>query len=150
MQPTQTILLVEDNQDDVLLMKRALARAGISNPLQVVEDWRKAIEYLDGAGHYKDRKRYPYPGVVFLDLMLPHLNGFDVLHWLNERSDLFRPVVVVLSSSNSPADMERVKKLGAALYAIKPPDAALFNQVSECCGIQWAQKAIAHAAGQTT
>lgn len=132
-----TILLVEDNEDDVFLMKRALKSARIFNPLQVAEDGNLAIEYLAGEGPFADRALFPYPAVMFLDLKLPHKSGFEVLAWLNGRRDLVRPVVVVLSSSNSPQDMEQVLALGGGLYAIKPPDAALFQRISEMFGIAW-------------
>ena len=131
------ILLVEDNEDDVFLMKRALKRAGVFNPLHVVNDGCKTIEYLDGAGKFSHRREHPYPDLMFLDLMLPHRSGFDVLEWLNGRPDLPRPVVVVLSSSNSPLDMERVTQLGAALYKVKPPDTGLFDQITESFQIRW-------------
>lgn len=136
-QTTHAILLVEDNEDDVFLMQRALKKAGISNPVRVAEDGQQAIDYLAGVGKYSNRFEYPYPGVVFLDLKLPEKTGFDVLEWLQGRSDLPRPTVVVLSSSNSPRDIDRVKELGAASYAIKPPEMGLFRQITEMFGIEW-------------
>lgn len=132
-----TILLVEDNEDDVFLMERALKSAGILNPVCVVEDGQRAIDYLEGSGDFADRARFPYPLVVFLDLKLPRKSGFDVLGWLRGRSDLPQPLIVVLSSSNSPQDMERVTALGAARYAVKPPTVDLFQQLTESFQIAW-------------
>lgn len=132
-----TILLVEDNEDDVFLMKRALKSAGIINPLQVSEDGEHAIAYLDGQGEFANRGNFPFPLVVFLDLKLPKKSGFKVLGWLRSRGDLAQPVVVVLSSSNSPQDLERVTALGATRYAIKPPKGELFQELSRSFKIAW-------------
>ena len=71
MTANRTILLVEDNKDDVFLMKRALQSARIVNPVVVVETGQEAMDYLAGAGKFADRERYPLPAVVFLDLKLP-------------------------------------------------------------------------------
>jgi CheY-like chemotaxis protein len=139
--PTRrTILLVEDNEDDVFLMKRALRSARILNPIQVMEDGQKAIDYLSGAGPFADRVQYPYPQIIFLDLKLPHKSGFDVLAWRQKNRDLPQSIVIVLSSSNSPQDMERVTALGAAFYSIKPPTPALFDKLTELFAIDWERK----------
>lgn len=129
------ILLVEDNEDDVFLMRRALKAAGILNPLQVLEDGMQAIAYLAGEGEYAERQKYPVPAVVFLDLKLPHKSGFDVLEWMRERRE--NPPVVVLSSSNSPNDEKRATALGAILCAIKPPAPHLFQTVADLIKTSW-------------
>jgi len=71
MTTTGSILLVEDSEDDVFLMKRALKNAGITNPLFVVEDGQQAVDYLAGEGQYADRSQNPLPSIIFLDLKLP-------------------------------------------------------------------------------
>jgi CheY-like chemotaxis protein len=133
-----TILLVEDNEDDVFLMRRALKSAKIGNPLQVMEDGQQAIDYLSGTGAYADRNAFPYPEVVFLDLKLPHKSGFDVLTWLQGRPDLPRPTVFVLSSSNLPKDMERAAMLGAKSYLVKPPSPESLHTLGTQYQIRWA------------
>lgn len=80
-----TILLVEDNEDDVLFLRRALKLAGILNPLQVVRDGRQAIDYLEGSGAYMNRAEFPLPCLVLLDLKLPRVMGLDVLRWIDRR-----------------------------------------------------------------
>ncbi|HUS35041.1 MAG TPA: response regulator [Verrucomicrobiae bacterium] len=118
-----TILLVEDNEDDVFLMKRALKSAGIVNPLQVVEDGQQAVDYLSGVGTYSDRTAHPLPAVVFLDLKLPLMMGLEVLGWIRKQSFLEDVVVVVLTSSNEPSDLKQAYRLGANSYIVKPPSA---------------------------
>jgi CheY-like chemotaxis protein len=117
----RTILLVEDNEDDVFLMERALKGAGIANPLQIVSDGQEAIDYLSGTGKFADRAAYPLPAVVFLDLKLPLRTGHEVLAWIRERSEFETLVAVVLTSSNEPSDVRRCYSLGANSYLVKPP-----------------------------
>ena len=75
----ETFLMVEDQPDDVILLKYALLKTGLNNPVKVVKNGREAIEYLGGTGTYADRKKFPIPSLIFLDLKLPILDGFNVL-----------------------------------------------------------------------
>lgn len=115
------ILLVEDNEDDVFLMKRALKAAGVLNPLLVVEDGQEAIDYLSGAGKFNDRTIYPVPAMVLLDLKLPIIKGLEVLAWIRKQPELRGVVVVVLTSSSEPSDLSESYRLGANSYIVKPP-----------------------------
>src|SRR6476660_7885214 len=124
MTPASAILLVEDNDDDVFLMKHALASAGVSNAVLVVESGQRAVDYLSGEGPYSDRSRYPMPAVVFLDLKLPLMSGHEVLAWIRAQRQLESLVVVVLTSSNEPSDVRRAYSLGANSYLMKPLTAA--------------------------
>src|SRR5437899_3388971 len=99
-----TILLVEDNEDDIFLMRRALKKAQIVTNLQSVTDGQQALDYLSGAGQFSDRGVFPLPTVVFLDLKLPYVGGFEVLAWLREQPLLNSIVVVVLTSSAENRD----------------------------------------------
>ena len=117
----RTLLLVEDNEDDVFLMERALKDAAVINPLFVVQDGQEAIDYLGGVGKYRERTQYPLPAVVFLDLKLPYKSGHEVLAWLRSRKELESLIVVVLTSSNEPTDLRKSYALGANSYLVKPP-----------------------------
>ena len=132
-----TILLVEDNEDDVFLMKRAFKAAGISNPLQVVEDGQAAVDYLAGKDIYSDRNQFPLPAVVFLDLKLPLLPGLDVLAWIREQPHLNNMVVVVLTSSNETFDLKTAYSLGANSYVVKPPTAAQLIELAKAFKWYW-------------
>ncbi len=143
----ETILLVEDTEDDVFLMRRVLKKNGIANPLRVVEDGQQAIDYLDGAGPFADRVAYPYPKYVFLDLKLPLKSGFDVLSWINNRAGLPKPYIFVLTSSNLPSDMSKVKAMGADTYIIKPPSLETFDRLSQLFGIDWQKGPLPLAGG---
>lgn len=120
-QPSPTILLVEDSNDDVFIMQRALKQAAISYPVQVLTDGQQARAYLDGQGEYSDRQRFPLPFLLFLDLKLPYLNGFEILSWMREQPELHYILVVVLTGSAEPKDQDRAQALGARSYLVKPP-----------------------------
>src|SRR5919205_937131 len=108
-----SVLLVEDDPNDVTLTQRAFARAGFANPLQIVNDGEQAIAYLAGDARYADRQRYPLPILVLLDLKLPRKSGFDVLGWLRGVPDVRRLPVVVLTSSAQSPDIDRAYDAGA-------------------------------------
>lgn len=115
-----TILLVEDDPNDVLLTQRAFRRANLVNPLQVVQDGEAAVLYLGGQGSYADRDRYPLPIIMLLDLKLPRLSGLEVLEWLRQQPGLKRLPVVMLTSSRENVDLNRAYDLGANSYLVKP------------------------------
>ena len=122
------ILLVEDNEDDVFFMSRALNKANVACPLQVATNGQEALEYLAGEGKYSDRNTYPLPSVVFLDLKLPYMHGFEVLHWIQQQPFLKQLHVVVLTSSPEKADRQKAKDLGAKAYLVKPPTEEMIHQ----------------------
>lgn len=126
-----TLLLVEDNPDDVFLMQRALKKTGLSFPINIVTDGRQAIEYLSGAEQYEDRTRYPLPSMVFLDLKLPYLNGFEVLEWIREHPTLGELDVSILTSSPEDRDKQTAQRLGARAYLVKPPTDTSLLEVLE-------------------
>jgi CheY-like chemotaxis protein len=117
------ILLVEDNDDDVFLMQRAVVKAKLTTPMQIATDGQQALDYLGGIGQYRDRLAHPIPEVVFLDLKLPYVHGFDVLRWIREQPELKQLTVFILTSSPEERDRERAKELGARGYLVKPPTA---------------------------
>lgn len=122
------LLLVEDNDDDVVLMRRAIRSAGIENAVQVVEDGQVAIEYLMGNGVFADRQAHPLPGIVLLDLKLPRVSGLEVLEWIRNNPGTRSLVVIVLTSSNQPSDMRKAYQLGANSFVVKPGD---FEQLQD-------------------
>ena len=117
------LLLVEDNEDDAFLMKRSLKAAGIPQAIHVAADGQQAIDYLAGQGQYADREAYPLPSVVFLDLKLPFKSGHEVLAWVRSQRALAEIIVIVVTSSNQPSDLEEAYRLGANSYVVKPPAA---------------------------
>lgn len=134
---SDTILLVEDSEDDVLFMQRALVSAGYKHPLQVAPDGQSALDYLGGVKQYADRKTYPLPSLVLLDLKLPHVLGLDVLKWIRSRPELQTLPVVVLTSSGERSDLERAYRLGANCFMVKPSDTDDLDGLAKCLVDYW-------------
>ena len=79
------ILLVEDSEDNVFLVRHAMHKAGVTTPVEVTTSGEQAIEYLGGINGYSDWHRFPLPSIVLLDLKMPGMDGFDVLKWIRQR-----------------------------------------------------------------
>lgn len=114
-----TVLLAEDNEDDLFLTKRVLKKAGIG-PVFHVADGREAMDYLAGRGDYADSARFPRPDVVLLDLKMPEFTGHEVLEWLRGQPELKGLKVYVLTSSDEMRDRQRVESAGVQGYFVKP------------------------------
>ncbi len=117
---TRAILLVEDDDNDSLIMTRALTGAGLTCRICQAKDGREAQDYLSGAGKFADRLEYPLPYLVLLDLKLPQLPGLGVLKWLRERPEFDSTIVLVLTSSPMPKDIQEAYLLHANAYLVKP------------------------------
>jgi CheY-like chemotaxis protein len=133
----RTILVVEDTEDDVFFLKRALKAASIGNPVQVVEDGQKAIDYLSGTGPYSDRETYPLPFLVLLDLKLPLVMGLDVLKWIRARSEYDGILVAVLTSSQQDQDLTATTQLGGNFYFVKPPTPQKLSELVKKLATDW-------------
>jgi len=133
----KTILLVEDNPDDVELTLRAFEQANIANEVRVVRDGAAALELLLARGEHEGRERGDDPQLVLLDLKLPRVSGLDVLRELrsHERTQLLP--VVVLTSSQEERDVVESYRLGANSYVRKPVDFAEFVEATRQLGLYW-------------
>lgn len=123
------ILLVEDDENDVFIMKRALTKANITVPLHLATNGREAIEYLSGAGKYSDRAAFPLPSCIFLDLKLPYVLGFEVLEWIRKQPALANISVFILTSSPEERDRQRARELDVKAYLVKPPTPKMLLEV---------------------
>jgi len=119
------ILLVEDDRDEVFLIQRAFQKADMKNPLQVLRDGEEAIDYLSRFGALAGEPSHsPEPALMLLDLKMPRKTGFEVLAWLRQQPNLKRMIVIVLTSSNQPVDINHAYDLRANSYLVKPADFA--------------------------
>jgi CheY-like chemotaxis protein len=116
----ECLLYVEDEDTDVFLMRSGLVMAGITLPLRVANHGQEAIDYLLGKGDFADREVYPFPKLMLLDLKLPGVNGFDVLHWVRDQPTFRSLKIVVFSSSKQMIDIRQAYRLGANSYYVKP------------------------------
>ena len=136
MNANQTILLVDDSEDDTVLMKHACQAAQFKPSVQTVSNGAEAIAYLKGEGSYADRGKFPLPTVMLLDLNMPKVSGFDVLTWVRMQPGLKRLSIIVFSASSRPEDVERTFDLGVNSYLVKPGSVAELIALM-CCLRDW-------------
>ena len=109
-----TVLLVEDDANDALLLQRAFHRAKLTSLLRVVTDAEQAMAYLENDGN-------PTPSLLLLDLNLPRVSGLELLEWLRKKEDPLKDLpVIVLTSSRDTEDIDQAYALGANSYMAKP------------------------------
>jgi len=130
----QVVLLVEDNEADVKLTRRAFAKAGFAARLDVVADGVEALDYLHGSD---GNPPGPLPDVVLLDLNLPRLSGHDVLERIRAAERTRRLPVVVLTSSVEEGDVAKSYDRGANSYVRKPVAFDAFIEATRYMGTYW-------------
>ena len=131
------ILLVEDNLQDLQLTLRALAKANLSNHIEVKRDGAEALEFIFGEGPYAGRNLQNGPKVVLLDLKLPKVDGLEVLKRLKSDERTLRIPVVMLTSSQEQSDLVESYRLGVNSYIVKPVNFERFAQAVRELGMYW-------------
>lgn len=133
----QTILLVEDNNDDAELTVRAFNRAKVKNPLVRARDGEEALDYLFGRGAYAGRDVRDLPAVTLLDINMPKINGIEVLKAIRADERTKHLPVVVLTSSNEDKDRLNAYRHFANSYVLKPVDYDQFVTAASQLGLYW-------------
>lgn len=118
-----TILVVDDDANDRVLIESALRAADTRWPITLLSGGADAIEYLKGEGCYSDRERFPYPTIIITDLKMIPVDGLEVLDFLRSRPKSTIVPTVVFSSSADPDDIDKAYALGASCYHVKAADA---------------------------
>lgn len=132
-----TVLVADDDENDILFLQQAFLEAQVLNPVQAVHGGLEAIQYLKGEGVYANRQKYPLPSLMLLDLKMPGCDGFEVLKWLKERREIYTFPVVVLSSSSELRDTQRAMELGASAYSVKPCGLAYLMEMAKELRARW-------------
>jgi CheY-like chemotaxis protein len=114
------IFYVEDDENDTFLMRRALKKCGIENPLVIASDGQEAIDFLESLRESARADSDSLPCLILLDLNLPNKNGHEVLQWIRKNSAFRTLVVIILSSSSHDKDIHRAYASGANAYIVKP------------------------------
>jgi len=131
------ILLVEDNQSDIALTKRAFEKGHIVNDLMVVEDGQEALDYIFCMDKYASRDKNDIPALVLLDLKLPKIDGFEVLKRIRSTEKIKRLPVIILTSSKQEQDVAAGYDLGVNSYIRKPVDFNQFVEAIKNLGLYW-------------
>lgn len=139
--PNTTILYIENEPDDVFLVRRAMKKAGIEAQVAVVENGEQAIAYLQAVGRYSDPNQYPLPSLVLVDLNMPLLNGLEFLDWRQTDATARMIPVVVFTSSRHPRDVNQAYGYGANGYLIKPSAPDLLLQALQALNSFWLARA---------
>ncbi|MBF0291566.1 MAG: response regulator [Nitrospinae bacterium] len=120
------MLLVEDDPSHRLLIRKNLENHGVTNDINEVEDGQEALDYIYGVGEYADRKKYPMPDIVILDIKMPRVDGFGVLERLKSDPKMKRIPVIMLTTSSRDEEIAKGYEYGANAYVTKPLDFADF------------------------
>lgn len=134
MDPGPIILLVDDSQNDLLLMRVAFKNAGSTCLLHEVHSGEEALAYLKGEPPYDDRAKFPPPAIVFLDVNMPMKDGFAVLEWVRAQPALKRLSIIMLTASMRREDLERAFDLGANSFLVKPSNLDELTKMLRCLG----------------
>jgi CheY-like chemotaxis protein len=133
----KTILLAEDNRQDVELTIEALNEHNLANHVVVVRDGVETMEYLNYEGQFKNRKK-GLPAVLLLDIKMPRMDGIEVLEAIRGNKKFKALPVVMLTSSREEPDLIRCYDLGVNAYVVKPVSFKDFIEAVKYIGIFWA------------
>lgn len=124
---SRPVLLIDDSHEDLFLIKRLLARAGIKQPIVTVDGGEEAIVFLRAAALPAAEDLLPC--AIFCDVKMPKQNGFDVLEWVRSEKALNGVPVIMLTGGDVPADRERARELGAARFLVKFPTPDVLREI---------------------
>ena len=126
-----SLLIVEDDPDALLLLRRAFRKVGLHASLHVVTDGEEAVAYLAGEGIFADRRANPLPCIILLDLKLPKRSGLDVLEWKRRQPHVREIPVIIVTTSEEESDRQRAAELGARHYDVKLIDSGSLLRLAE-------------------
>jgi CheY-like chemotaxis protein len=132
-----TLLVVEDNEDDIFFIERIFKQIGARCDLRFVRDGVEAVEYLSGKGQFEDRAKHPLPTIILLDLKMPRMNGFGVLEWMQKQPEIKLIPTIVVTSSTMQEDVTRAYRAGANAVMNKPVDKDSLLQMLKTFHLYW-------------
>lgn len=134
---TLVILMADDDEDDILLTRKALQKGKLLNPLHTVHDGEELLDYLLHRGDYTDEEKAPRPGVILLDLNMPRKDGREALKEIKAHDDLKDIPIVVFTTSKAEEDIYRSYKLGVNSFITKPVTFENLIEVMQMLGKYW-------------
>jgi CheY-like chemotaxis protein len=131
------VLMAEDDEHDILATRRAWKKHHISNPLYIVNDGEKCLDFLHRRGKYGEPGTAPRPGILLLDIRMPKMDGLAVLKHIRQDGQLRRLPVVILTTSRAEEDRLRSYDLGANAYIVKPVGFNNFSDAVRTINLFW-------------
>ncbi len=132
------ILLVEDDENDILITKRAFKKGKLTNRVFVVRDGEEALDFLYHRGKYKDEEKFPRPGLILLDINMPKMDGIEVLKRIKNDPELKKIPVIMLTISQRDQDIIESYQLGVNSYIVKPVEFEKFREAVSTIDLYWA------------
>jgi CheY-like chemotaxis protein len=114
------ILIAEDDENDAIILERALRKVGFENPFRFCRDGTEVLEYLKAEGKYHDRREFPFPRILITDLKMPKMGGIEILKWLYHHPDCNMIPKIVFTASKHATDIQEAYKWGVNSYLVKP------------------------------
>jgi CheY-like chemotaxis protein len=142
MEPRSTILLIEDNPDDVLLFQRALRAGQQDYDVHVATSGQEAIDYLQRAGQGGDVQQFPVPKFIIMDNALPVITASEFLRWISAHPIYGVVPTVVLAGSNAPSDVKLAFELGVHSYFVKPTSSSKLEELMKMIFHYWAESSV--------
>ncbi|MGH8000638.1 MAG: response regulator [Brasilonema sp.] len=136
-QTTITILMADDDEDDCMLVREALAESRLANKLHIVNDGEELMDYLYHRGMYASKNTAPRPNLILLDLNMPKKDGREALREIKADPRLRQIPVVILTTSKAEEDVYSSYDLGANSFIIKPVTFASLVEVMRIIGKYW-------------
>ncbi|MCI0348594.1 MAG: response regulator, partial [Acidobacteriales bacterium] len=141
-QKEMSILLVDDDDNDALLLRRAFSQTHCAIRFLALNSGQAALDYFQGAGHYADRDLYPVPQLVILDSLLPRIPGQQILEMIKSDDNLKVIPVIILTGAISPENIVRLYRLGANAICLKPSSVHALQAFAESVCAFWIQSAV--------
>ncbi len=131
------ILLVDDDEDDIHLVKRAFQKGRILNKLYVAHDGEEALDFLYHRGDFENHIDLPRPGIILLDLNMPRMDGRETLQVIKADENLQSIPIIVLTTSDAEKDILESYKHGANSFITKPVEFSKFLEAVVTIGKYW-------------
>lgn len=147
MASVSSILVIEDDPIHSLMIRKMFDKINIQAVVLYATDGREGLDLIFRRGKYRDRRSYPVPGLILLDIRMPRVDGFEVLAALRSNSSTKRIPVIMLTTSESAEDKTRCQKLGANAYIVKPVSSAQLREKLRDLNLPW--RAASGQSGQT-